>query len=207
MTIVFRATGTTRQYSIENAPLKRVVFRPGENVRGEEDREAQRPEPREPDWYANRETAAGIFHRPVLIQYRRMIGLWTFAYGFAHMAMFVGVDQFFDWGEIGKQVTHNKFIISGMIALTAMLPLAITSTRGWVRRMTYKRWQMLHRLIYISAICGVIHYYWLVKSAVYRPLTYGAIVAALLLWRLLDRNWSRPAPAREMQPRAQNAQV
>jgi sulfoxide reductase heme-binding subunit YedZ len=67
-----------------------------------------------------------------------------------------------------------------------LIPLAITSTAGMIRRLGGKRWQMLHRLIYVSAILGVIHYYWLVKSAVIKPLTYGAIVAVLLLWRLLD---------------------
>jgi sulfoxide reductase heme-binding subunit YedZ len=84
-----------------------------------------------------------------------------------------------------------------------MIPLALTSTAGWIRRLGGRRWQMLHRLIYICAICGVIHYYWLVKSAVLRPLTYGAIVAVLLLWRLAD--WFIPRRARAAAPKTQSA--
>jgi sulfoxide reductase heme-binding subunit YedZ len=67
-----------------------------------------------------------------------------------------------------------------------LIPLAVTSTAGWIRRLGGRRWQWLHRAIYVSAVCGVIHYYWLVKSAVLRPLAYGALVAVLLLWRLGD---------------------
>jgi sulfoxide reductase heme-binding subunit YedZ len=85
-----------------------------------------------------------------------------------------------------KDVAKRPFITVGFTAFVLLIPLAITSTAGWIRRLGGRRWQLLHRLIYISAICGVIHYYWLVKSAVLRPLTYGAIVAALLLWRLGD---------------------
>jgi sulfoxide reductase heme-binding subunit YedZ len=86
-----------------------------------------------------------------------------------------------------KDVAKRPFITVGFTAFILLIPLALTSTAGWIRRLGGRRWQMLHRLIYISAICGVIHYYWLVKSAVLRPLTYGAIVAILLLWRL--GNW------------------
>src|SRR6202040_4487181 len=78
----------------------------------------------------------------------------------------------------------RKYITVGFTAFWLLIPLAITSTAGWIRRLGGKRWQRLHRLIYVSAGLGVIHYYWLVKSAVIRPLTYGAIVAGLLLWRL-----------------------
>jgi sulfoxide reductase heme-binding subunit YedZ len=85
-----------------------------------------------------------------------------------------------------KDVAKRPFIMVGFTAFVLLIPLAITSTAGWIRRLGGRRWQMLHRAIYISAICGVIHYYWLVKSAVLRPLAYAAIVAVLLLWRLGD---------------------
>jgi sulfoxide reductase heme-binding subunit YedZ len=87
---------------------------------------------------------------------------------------------------IWRDVAKRPFITVGFTAFVLLVPLAITSTAGWIRRLGGRRWQMLHRAIYISAICGVIHYYWLVKSAVLRPLTYAAIVAVLLLWRLGD---------------------
>jgi sulfoxide reductase heme-binding subunit YedZ len=86
-----------------------------------------------------------------------------------------------------KDVYKRPFITVGFTAFVLLIPLALTSTAGSIRRLGGRRWQMLHRLIYVSAVCGVIHYYWMVKSAVLRPLTYGAIVAALLLWRLADR--------------------
>jgi sulfoxide reductase heme-binding subunit YedZ len=87
---------------------------------------------------------------------------------------------------MSKDVYKRPFITVGFTAFVLLIPLALTSTAASIRRLGGRRWQMLHRLIYISAICGVIHYYWLVKSAVLRPLTYGAIVAVLLLWRLGD---------------------
>jgi sulfoxide reductase heme-binding subunit YedZ len=77
-----------------------------------------------------------------------------------------------------------------------MIPLALTSTTGWIRRLGGRNWQLLHRAIYVSAIAGVIHYYWLVKSAVLLPLIYAAIVAVLLLWRLAIKFWPRPAAIR-----------
>jgi methionine sulfoxide reductase heme-binding subunit len=97
---------------------------------------------------------------------------------------------------------------SGFTAFLLLIPLAITSTTGWIRRLGGRRWQMLHRAIYISAICGVIHYYWLVKSAVIRPLAYAAILAVLLLWRLAIKYWPQPQPATaELQPKPQRAQA
>jgi sulfoxide reductase heme-binding subunit YedZ len=85
-----------------------------------------------------------------------------------------------------KDIVKRKYITVGFTAFLLLIPLAVTSTAGWIRRLGGKRWQMLHRLIYFSAALGVIHYYWMVKSAVIRPLTYGAIVAVLLLWRLFN---------------------
>jgi sulfoxide reductase heme-binding subunit YedZ len=123
---------------------------------------------------------------PDLIRFRRMLGLFAFFYACLHFLTYLGPDQSFDLAAIWKDVYKRPFITMGFAAFVLLIPLALTSTAGWIRRLGGRRWQMLHRLIYISAICGVIHYYWLVKSAVLRPLTYGAIVAALLFWRLGD---------------------
>jgi sulfoxide reductase heme-binding subunit YedZ len=123
---------------------------------------------------------------PDLIRFRRMLGLFAFFYACLHFLTYLGPDQSFDLSAIWKDVAKRPFITVGFAAFVLLIPLAITSTAGWIRRLGGRRWQMLHRAIYISAICGVIHYYWLVKSAVLRPLTYAAIVVVLLLWRLGD---------------------
>jgi methionine sulfoxide reductase heme-binding subunit len=135
---------------------------------------------------------------PDLIRFRRMLGLFAFFYACLHFLTYLGPDQSFDFAGMLKDVAKRPFVTVGFAAFVLLIPLALTSTAGWIRRLGGRRWQMLHRLIYICAICGVIHYYWLVKSAVLRPLAYGAVVAVLLLWRLGD--WlirrGRTAPAR-----------
>lgn len=127
-----------------------------------------------------------ILRLPELIRFRRMLGLFAFFYACLHFTTYIWLDKFFDLSEIWKDVAKRKFITVGFAAFLLLIPLAITSTKGWVRRLGGKRWQALHRLIYFSAVLGVIHYYWLVKSAVIKPLFYGAIVGLLLLWRLLN---------------------
>ena len=125
-----------------------------------------------------------ILHLPELIRFRRMLGLFAFFYACLHFTIYIWLDKFFDLSEIWKDIAKRKYITVGFTAFLLLIPLAITSTAGWIRRLGGKRWQQLHRLIYFSATLGVIHYYWLVKSAIIRPLTYGAIVSVLLLWRL-----------------------
>src|ERR1700733_1910236 len=125
-----------------------------------------------------------ILHLPELIRFRRMLGLFAFFYACLHFTTYIWLDKFFDLQEMWKDIAKRKFITVGFAAFLSLIPLAVTSTAGWIRRLGGKRWQLLHRLIYLSATLGVIHYYWLVKSATIRPLTYGAIVAVLLLWRL-----------------------
>jgi sulfoxide reductase heme-binding subunit YedZ len=85
-----------------------------------------------------------------------------------------------------KDVQKRRYITVGFTAFVLLIPLALTSTAGWIRRLGGRRWQMLHRAIYLSAVCGVIHYYWLVKSDVRKPLFYAGMVAILLAWRLGD---------------------
>lgn len=125
-----------------------------------------------------------ILRLPELIHFRRMLGLFAFFYACLHFTTYIWLDKFFDLSEMWKDIAKRKYITVGFTAFLLLIPLAVTSTAGWIRRLGGKRWQQLHRLIYFSAALGVIHYYWLVKSAVIRPLTYGAIVTVLLLWRL-----------------------
>jgi sulfoxide reductase heme-binding subunit YedZ len=127
-----------------------------------------------------------LLNLPDLIRFRRMLGLFAFFYVCLHFLTYLGPDQSFDLAGMGKDVYKRPFITVGFLGFVLLLPLAITSTAGWIRRLGGKRWQMLHRAIYITAIAGVIHYYWLVKSDVRKPLFYGALVGILLLWRLGD---------------------
>jgi sulfoxide reductase heme-binding subunit YedZ len=113
------------------------------------------------------------------IRFRRMLGLFAFFYGLLHLTTWVWLDKFFDVHEMMADVLKRRFITVGMLGLLLMLPLALTSTKGWIRRLG-KRWQKLHRLIYASAAAGVIHYWWLVKSDVSKPETYAVILIVLL---------------------------
>lgn len=125
-----------------------------------------------------------LLHAPFLIKYRRMLGLFAFFYASLHFTTWFAIDKFFDMHEILADFTKRRFIIAGLTAFLCMLPLAVTSTAGWIRRLGGKRWQLLHRLIYVAAIAAVVHYYWLVKSDIRLPLLYGAIVAVELFYRL-----------------------
>ena len=120
---------------------------------------------------------------PSLIQFRRMVGLFAFFYGCLHLMSYLWFDQSFDWGAIWKDIYKRPFITVGFAAWVLMVPLALTSTAWSIRKLGGRRWQMLHRLIYVSALCGVIHFYWLVKSDVTRPLLYGGILAVLMVAR------------------------
>jgi sulfoxide reductase heme-binding subunit YedZ len=120
-----------------------------------------------------------------LIRFRRMLGDYAFFYGCLHLMTYVWLDKFFDVHEMLHDIAKRKFITAGLTAWLLMLPLAITSTTGWIRRLGGKRWQLLHRLIYFSAAAGVIHFIWLIKADLRRPLTYGAILAALLAYRII----------------------
>jgi methionine sulfoxide reductase heme-binding subunit len=132
---------------------------------------------------------------PELIRFRRMLGLFAFSYACMHFSVWLVFDKFFDLSEMWKDVEKRRFITVGMAALLLMVPLALTSTAGWIRRLGGRRWRMIHRAIYASAILGVIHYYWLVKSDERKPLFYGALVAILLLWRVGDWLLRRRNPA------------
>jgi methionine sulfoxide reductase heme-binding subunit len=136
-----------------------------------------------------------------LVRFRRMLGLFAFFYGTLHLMTYVWLDKFFDVHEMLHDIAKRRFITAGMTAWALMLPLALTSTAGWIRRLGGKRWRILHRLIYLSAAAGVVHFIWLVKADLRRPLTYGAVLAALLAFRLifwlLSRWRAKPASLRQ----------
>jgi sulfoxide reductase heme-binding subunit YedZ len=138
---------------------------------------------------------------PNLIKLRRMFGLYAFFYGFLHFGItYLWLDKFFDVHEILKDIVKRPYITVGFTGYMLMVPLAVTSTWGWVRRLGGKRWQRLHRLVYFCASAGVIHYYWLVKSDVRLPLMYAGILTVLMLHRLSV--WLRKGVVRKPQPAA-----
>ena len=132
-----------------------------------------------------------------LLRLRRMLGLYAFFYACLHFTTYIWLDQFFDLASIGKDVVKRPFITVGFTAFVLLLPLAATSTNAMVKRLGAKRWQRLHRLIYAIAICGVLHFWWLVKKDIREPLAFAALVAVLLGARLV---WRARRP--EARPRA-----
>ena len=120
----------------------------------------------------------------VLATYRRMFGLFTFFYACLHLSIWVAVDWFFDWRAMGEEVLERRYILVGMATFLLLLPLALTSTTGWVRRMGGRRWNRLHRLVYVAAITATVHYLWAVKKDTFFPLVYLALFAVLLGYRL-----------------------
>lgn len=161
----------------------------------------------------------------LLIRFRRMTGLYAFFYGTLHLLTygiadrFAGLDEAPRWVDalgggtlpagmlvwstarslatsIGADIYKRPFITIGFSAWISMAPLALTSTSGWIRRLGGKRWNRLHRLVYLTATLGALHYWWLVKADVSRPLTYGAVIGTLLAVRLYWSRARRPAPER-----------
>ncbi len=121
--------------------------------------------------------------RTDLIRYRRMLGLFAFFYATLHFITYVWLDQFFDLAGIAKDIVKRPFITVGFAAFTLLVPLAATSTHAMMRRLG-RRWQQLHRLIYLIALLGVIHYLWLVKKDLTQPLIFGTVLVLLLAMRL-----------------------
>lgn len=133
-----------------------------------------------------------LLNRPALTRFRRMLGLYTFFYGSLHLMTWVAFDRNFEFSGMWEDILKRLYITVGMAAWLTMLPLAITSTAGWVRRLGFQRWQKLHRLIYLGAALGVVHYLWLVKSDIRLPLMYGAILAVLLGFRVVQALKAKP---------------
>jgi len=119
-----------------------------------------------------------------LIKLRRMLGLFAFFYAALHFITYIWLDQFFDWSAIYKDVIKRPFITVGFSAFVLLIPLAVTSTHAMMKKLGGKRWQLLHKLVYPSAIFAVLHYWWLVKKDLTQPLIYAAILSCLLGYRI-----------------------
>lgn len=118
-----------------------------------------------------------------IIRWRRFLGLWAFAYLTSHFLTYLVLDQFFAWEFIIEDIVERPFILSGFAAWLLLIPLAATSTKGWIRRLG-KRWTRLHRLVYVSAVLGLLHFYWKVKADTREPLVFAMIVLALFILRV-----------------------
>ena len=122
-----------------------------------------------------------------LILFRRMIGLFAFFYGSLHFMTYFILDQSLQFGGVWDDVVKRPYITAGFTAFVLMIPLAITSTQGWIRRLGGRRWNVLHRLIYITALAAVLHYFWKVKLDTTYPVYYGILMGVLLTARLVQR--------------------
>jgi sulfoxide reductase heme-binding subunit YedZ len=126
-----------------------------------------------------------LLNLPWLLRLRRMLGLYAFFYVCLHFLTWLVLDQFFDWDAIVKDVIKRPYITVGFTAFVLLVPLAVTSTNAMVRRLGAKRWQLLHRLVYVIATLGVIHFLWLVKKDIREPAVFGIVLAVLLGVRFL----------------------
>ena len=135
-----------------------------------------------------------------LLRFRRMLGLFAFFYGVMHLSSYVTFRRVFDVDEIVRDIAERPFMTVGFAALVLMIPLAVTSTNAMVRRLGARRWQLLHRLIYVVASLGVLHYWFMVKRDITQPAIYAAILAVLLGWRIAAklRNAQRSAASSRM---------
>jgi sulfoxide reductase heme-binding subunit YedZ len=126
-----------------------------------------------------------VLQRNELIRFRRMVGLFAFFYSMLHFVTYIWFEQSLDFGAMMDDVARRPFITMGFISFVLMIPLAVTSTAGMVRRLGGKRWQWLHRLVYASAIAGVVHYFWKVKSDLTIPMRFAVVLGILLLYRVI----------------------
>lgn len=120
----------------------------------------------------------------LVLRLRRMLGLFAFFYACLHFLVYLVLDLQFDWSTVGHDIAKRPYITVGFTALVLLLPLAVTSTNKMMRRLG-RRWKQLHRVVYLIAVLGVVHYYWSVKADVREPLLYAAILAVLLGFRLI----------------------
>jgi methionine sulfoxide reductase heme-binding subunit len=127
-----------------------------------------------------------------LLRLRRMLGLFAFFYTLLHFTVYLWLDQELDFAGLGKDIVKRPYITVGFLALVLLIPLAVTSTNRMMRRLG-RRWQQLHRLVYVIAILGVVHYYWQTKRDVTEPLIYAAILAVLLGYRAM-KAWRKRHP-------------
>lgn len=120
--------------------------------------------------------------QPVLLRFRRMLGLYAFFYACVHLGVYLGLDLRGYWAQIFEEIVKRPYITVGFLAWLLLIPLAVTSTQGWMRRLK-RNWGKLHKAIYAIGVLAVLHFWWLVKSDIREPLLYAAILALLLGWR------------------------
>jgi sulfoxide reductase heme-binding subunit YedZ len=136
-----------------------------------------------------------------IIQLRRMLGLYAFFYGFLHLLTYIWFDRTFNLKSTVADIYARPFIAVGMLSFFLMIPLAITSTKGWIKRLGGKRWARLHKLVYVSAIGGVVHFWMLVKSDISLPIRFAFVLALLLGSRIVINHLKQKTPARTLVPR------
>jgi sulfoxide reductase heme-binding subunit YedZ len=129
--------------------------------------------------------------QPVLVRFRRMLGLYAFAYATLHLTAYLALDLRGYWSLVFEEIAKRPYITVGFAAWLMLLPLAVTSTAGWIRRLG-RNWARLHKLVYAVGVLAVLHFWWVVKTDVREPLLYAATLAVLLGWRA----WKRFAPVR-----------
>lgn len=132
--------------------------------------------------------------QPVLLRFRRMLGLYAFAYASLHFAAYLVLDLRGYWAQVFEEIVKRPYITVGFAAWLLLVPLAVTSTQGWIRRLG-RNWARLHKLVYAIAVLAVLHFWWLVKSDIREPMLYAAILAVLLGWRVWKRLARRAAAA------------
>jgi len=122
-----------------------------------------------------------------LIKFRRMMGLYAFFYAAVHFLSYIGFDRLFDLSDMAREIVKRPFILVGFAAFVLLVPLAVTSTRGWVLRLGGARWSALHKAVYPIAILGIVHYWWLVKRDITWPVVFALVLAVLLAYRGFKR--------------------
>ncbi len=156
----------------------------------------------ETGWWTLRFLAASLAVTPLitftrwgwLIPQRRFLGLTAFFYALTHLLIYIGVDHFFAFDDIVEDVLKHLYVTVGMTAFLLLLPLAITSTKGWIKRLGGRRWNQLHRLVYLAAVAGCVHFLWAVKKDRTEPIIYCVVFAILFALRFVGRK-PRKAPA------------
>lgn len=132
-----------------------------------------------------------------LVRYRRRLGLAAFSYALIHFLAYVALDQFFAFAYVIEDIAERPYITAGFAAFVLLIPLAITSTKGWIRRLG-RRWRRLHRIVYVAAALGVLHYFWKVKADTLWPAVAAVVLAVLLASRLRRKPGRRGRPRRNM---------
>jgi len=141
--------------------------------------------------------AVKLLQQGWLIRYRRTFGLLAFSYACVHLTVYAVLDVELSWSDMVEDVTDRLYITIGMTAFTLMIPLAVTSTKGWIKRLGNRRWNAIHRAVYGTAVLGLVHYWMSVKRDITEPAVFGIVFAVLLGWRVWRwRQGAAAGPAR-----------